>query len=132
MKTLVGVRPTGKLHLGHYFSVIKPALEEGADVLIAQYHATQGDWQQLYKDLDKYEINLRLQQINGIRYINLINVSKIGELKRMTQYKSAKIKTLQLLVYPILMAHDLWNYDKVIVGEDQKQHIEYKNVLFKR
>lgn len=38
MKKLCGLRPTGKLHIGHYFAVIEPAMH-GADVLIATYHA---------------------------------------------------------------------------------------------
>lgn len=51
MKTLVGIRPTGRLHIGHYFSVIKPALKENADVLVARYHAPSGDWKKLVNDL---------------------------------------------------------------------------------
>ncbi len=31
MKSIVGLRPTGRLHIGHYFSVIEPALEEDAE-----------------------------------------------------------------------------------------------------
>ena len=40
MKKLCGIRPTGNLHIGHYFAVVEPALN-GADVLIATYHAPQ-------------------------------------------------------------------------------------------
>lgn len=38
MRQLCGLRPTGGLHIGHYFAVVEPALN-GADVLIATYHA---------------------------------------------------------------------------------------------
>jgi tryptophanyl-tRNA synthetase len=27
MKILIGIQPTGKLHLGHYFGIIKKGLE---------------------------------------------------------------------------------------------------------
>lgn len=37
--TIVGFRPSGRLHLGHYVSVIKPAIEYKADILIAKHHA---------------------------------------------------------------------------------------------
>nr|CAG8507125.1 8350_t:CDS:2 [Entrophospora candida] len=55
----------------------------------------------------------------------------VGKLGDMTQYKD-KIKkeggtgNLALLSYPVLMAADilLYNADLVIVGQDQKQHLE--------
>lgn len=34
--TIVGFRPSGRLHLGHYVSVIKPAIEYKADILIVR------------------------------------------------------------------------------------------------
>lgn len=59
----------------------------------------------------------------------------IGELSRMTQFKDKSKKASQngtqfiptgLLEYPVLMAADILLYDAqyVIVGQDQKQHIE--------
>lgn len=131
MKTIVGIRPTGKLHLGHYFSVIKPALEEGADVLIARYHAPEEEWRTLYNDPRLFGMWVILQRLNVDLYFKLLNASRFGELSRMTQFKSQK-PTPHLLIYPVLMCHDLVGYDRVIVGEDQRQHVEYANVLFKR
>ncbi|MGM9850339.1 MAG: tryptophan--tRNA ligase [Bacilli bacterium] len=57
---------------------------------------------------------------------------RVGELSRMTQYKSKKQKQgsngidLGLLIYPTLMAADILLYDAEIVpvGNDQIQHIE--------
>ena len=37
---LCGFRPTGKLHLGHYLSVIEPG-QQGSTVLVANYHAPE-------------------------------------------------------------------------------------------
>ncbi|BDU67636.1 MAG: tryptophan--tRNA ligase [Candidatus Tyloplasma litorale] len=64
----------------------------------------------------------------------LTTISNEGQLKRMTQFKDKLIKNnnkteqipLGLLVYPILMAGDilLYNAEGVIVGLDQKQHLE--------
>jgi tryptophanyl-tRNA synthetase len=139
MKTIVGTRPTGRLHIGHYFSVIKPANDENADILIAEYHApdcTPQDIADLVSGLNragnKQILHFQSDFFKPGLYFKLLSVSKIGELERMTQYKSSKVKTPHLLVYPILMAHDLVGYDRVIVGRDQKQHVEYANKLFRR
>jgi tryptophanyl-tRNA synthetase len=143
MKTIVGIRPTsGRLHIGHYFSVIKPAIEEKARILIAEYHAPECTGDDIAKMVTMMNRALggakdifytfQSAMFNAPLYFKLLSVAKMGELERMTQYKSAKVKTPHLLVYPVLMAHDLVGYDKVIVGEDQKQHVEYANVLFKR
>lgn len=134
-KTIVGIRPTGKLHIGHYLSVVRPALEEGAEVLVAKYHVSPADHCRclaMWHALHEYGIDAHIQYIDTDLYFKLLSFAKIGELERMTQYKSSDDKTPHLLVYPVLMAHDLVGYDRVIVGEDQKQHIEYANKLFKR
>lgn len=72
----------------------------------------------------------------------LSTLSNEGQLKRMTQYKDKSLKNsngteqipLGLLVYPILMAGDilLYNADGVIVGKDQKQHLELTRDLVER
>jgi len=65
--------------------------------------------------------------------------TNIGELFRMTQFKvKSKYKNTSinsgLLTYPILMASDILLYDvnKVLVGEDQKQHIELTKKIARR
>lgn len=73
-------------------------------------------------------------------YIVMCNTT-LGELNRMTQFKdkSSKCKSSNgtdyiptgLLIYPTLMAADILLYDAqvVIVGQDQKQHLELtKNI----
>ncbi len=72
----------------------------------------------------------------------LTTISNEGQLKRMTQYKDKSIKNqnktetipLGLLMYPILMAADiiLYNAEGVIVGKDQKQHVELTRDLVDR
>ena len=134
---LCGFRPTGRLHLGHYFSVIKPG-REGCTVLVANYHAPE------VKDLDSSISALRNNGVENIiiqkdifnaeLYFQLLNLSKMGDLGRMTQFKSSEEddRTGQLLTCPVLMAHDVAGYSEVIVGEDQKQHLEYARKLLKK
>jgi tryptophanyl-tRNA synthetase len=63
-------------------------------------------------------------------------ITPMGYLERMTQYKSKRDdhSKLMLLAYPVLMAADILGLrpDYVIVGEDQLQHIELANDLFRR
>lgn len=68
----------------------------------------------------------------------------MGELSRMTQYKDKIAKLTQqnqtvkiptsLFMYPVLMAADiaLYNSDYVIVGVDQKQHVEFARDIIER
>lgn len=63
----------------------------------------------------------------------------IGELNRMTQFKDKSVNLTQankttsipvgLFMYPVLMAADVLLYDSdyVVVGMDQKQHLELTN-----
>lgn len=135
-KTLVGIRPSGEMHLGHYASVIKPAIKTNAEVLIAKYHAYSED----VEDNIRYTIevlrnfghnNYRVQEIDIDLYFKLLNVSPSHLLNAMPQYK-AKEKTAHMFLYPVLMAHDLAGYDRVIVGEDQRPHIEFANDVLPR
>lgn len=54
MKTISGIRPSGRLHLGNYLGSIKPALEHDAFVLIAEYHAPEGNADDLDKQLLRF------------------------------------------------------------------------------
>ncbi len=72
----------------------------------------------------------------------LSTLSNEGQLKRMTQYKDKSLKNsngteqvpLGIMLYPILMAGDilLYNADGVMVGKDQKQHLELTRDLAQR
>jgi len=140
MKRITGIRPTGRLHIGHYFSVIKPAIEYDVDVLIADYHAPDKTYQDVFRfdqqlmkiGIDKLKILVQSNIFNSGLYFQLLNLASAGELNRMTQYKSSKEKTAHLFVYPVLMAHDIAGYDEVYVGDDQEQHIEFVRTLLKK
>ena len=154
MKILTGIKPTGKLHLGHYFSCIKPALElqkQGHDVelLIANLHAQN--------TLTKDEINLHMNNMypyipQALLYrdqnyswdysvqdvfFEMLQITPKGLLERCHAYKSLDDKqqaNMGLLTYPVLMAVDIYlsGCDKVLVGQDQLQHIEVARELIKR
>jgi tryptophanyl-tRNA synthetase len=136
---LTGIRPTGQMHIGHYFSVIKPALELGATVLIAEYHAPQStleDQEGMEETLQRFGIkNIRLQseEFDAELYFQLLSIARGGELERMTQYMNAgDDNDAHLLVYPVLMVHDVMGYDEILVGDDQTQHINYARDLIER
>lgn len=145
-KYLIGIQPTGKLHIGNYLGCIKKALELQAEgniviFLIANYHAeTNGTVQSfgLYSELQKLgAIDIIEQNVNHTgMFWKLLCKTKMSDLERMTQYKDKKQKlpNVGLFTYPVLMAADIFivNPDYVIVGEDQLQHIELTNTLVKR
>lgn len=138
MRVISGIRPTGKLHLGNYIGSILPALRYNADVLIATYHTGEVNAENinsLYGELLKYfpeeRILLHHDVLNPVTFFRLLAVTPTGLLLHMPQYKE-KEKTALMLVYPVLMAHDIIGYDKVVVGEDQRPHLELaKDILHK-
>ena len=140
MLRLSGIRPTGEMHIGHYFSVIKPALELDADVLVAQYHAprsTPSDVERMVQMLERFGINenyvhLQEDEFRADVYFELLSIARVGELERMTQYMNGDENDAHLLIYPILMVHDVMGYDEVLVGEDQAQHLNYARDLIER
>lgn len=133
---LVGIRPTGKMHIGHLFSVIIPAKLFGCDVLIADLHApdcTEQDLMDTVDTLKKFDVvhqtNFQSDVFDYVMFSQLLNIASLGHLERMTQYKSSTDKTLQMLLYPVRMAVDVADYEQIFIGEDQKQHIEYARDL---
>ena len=136
---LTGIRPTGRMHLGHYFSVIKPAVELGATVLIAEFHAPKAgpdDTRRMAITMHKFGVgNIRYQseEFDPQIYFELLSIARVGELQRMTQYMTAgDDNDAHLLVYPVLMVHDVMGYDEILVGDDQEQHINYARDLIER
>jgi tryptophanyl-tRNA synthetase len=135
MKAISGIRPTGKLHLGNYIGSIQPALKHDADVLIAEFHAPHGNVAQLAGELLHYfkpdKIKFQSEQFDARLYFELLDVTPTGLLLHMPQYKE-KEKTALMLTYPVLMAHDIAEYELVIVGDDQRPHIELaEDILYR-
>lgn len=162
MKTMItGVRPTGIITLANYIGGIKKFIEQQNDynslIFIADIHGltTYIDSKEIRNNiLDITALYLAcgidlshtiiFQQSDVLEHCNLGFLMSfqcgVGELSRMTQYKSKKAelskneKDMGLFIYPTLMAADILLYDASIVpvGADQRQHIEKTRDLGER
>lgn len=151
MRILSGIQPSGALHLGNYFGMMKPAIElqdQGeAFYFIANYHsmtslfeAEQRRRNTLDVALDflacgldpKKSVFFRQSDIPEVTELSwlLSTVTPMGLLERAHSYKDKIAKGIApmhgLFAYPVLMAADILIYDSNIVpvGRDQKQHLE--------
>lgn len=151
MRILSGIQPTGALHLGNYFGMMKPAIElqdKGeAFYFIADYHSMTSLFEpELRKrytievaldflacGLDPYKaVFFRQSDVPEVTELTWIlgTVTPMGLLERCHSYKDKIAKGIQpsygLFSYPVLMAADILIYDAelVPVGKDQKQHLE--------
>ena len=162
MKTMItGVRPTGIITLANYIGGIKKFIEQQKEynslIFIADIHGltTYIDSNEIRNNiLDITALYLAcgidlshtiiFQQSDVLEHCNLGFLMSfqcgVGELSRMTQYKSKKAelskndKDMGLFIYPTLMAADILLYDASIVpvGADQRQHIEKTRDLGER
>ena len=153
MRILSGIQPSGKLHLGNYFGAVQQFLkyqDEADEALyfIADLHAltTVRDGASLRQNaqdlaLDYLSLGLDparatlfrqsdIPEIPAFAWI-LATVTPMALLERGHSYKDKTAKGLSadtgLFTYPILMAADILLYgsDRVPVGQDQKQHLEF-------
>ncbi|MFH1477589.1 MAG: tryptophan--tRNA ligase [Verrucomicrobiota bacterium] len=151
MRALSGIQPSGKLHIGNYFGMMKPALElqeKGeAFLFIANYHALTSiaeaeALRTLTRDvaLDFLACGLDpertvfyrqsdVPEVHELAWLLSI-VTPLGLLERCHSYKDKVAKGVPanhgLFAYPVLMAADILavQADVVPVGQDQKQHVE--------
>jgi tryptophanyl-tRNA synthetase len=151
MRILSGIQPSGALHLGNYFGMMRPAIElqEKGDAFyfIADYHsmtslfdANQRRQNTLDVALDFLACGLDPERTVFFRQSDvpevteltwlLSTVTPMGLLERAHSYKDKIAKGIApshgLFAYPVLMAADILIYDSnvVPVGRDQKQHVE--------
>lgn len=151
MRILSGIQPSGTLHLGNYFGMMKPSIElqerGEAFYFIANYHsmttvydATVRRQNSLNVALDflacgldpKRTVFFRQSDVPEVTELTWIlgTVTPMGLLERCVSYKDKVAKGVAsnfgLFAYPVLMAADILIYDSnlVPVGQDQKQHVE--------
>jgi tryptophanyl-tRNA synthetase len=151
MRILSGIQPSGALHLGNFFGMMKPAIElqEQGEALyfIADYHsmtslfdAGQRRRNTLDVALDFLACGLDPRRALLFRQSDVPEVTELawmlttltpmGLLERATSYKDKIARGLSpyhgVFAYPVLMAADILIYDSNIVpvGRDQKQHVE--------
>jgi len=159
MRILSGIQPSGRPHLGNYFSMMKRMVEYQKDhelfVFIASYHAmttvqnrtelregilnTVLDFLAVGIDPKKavFWVQSDVPQVTELCWIlsNFINVS---QLELAHSYKDKIAQGINpnggLFFYPVLMAADILAFrtDKVPVGKDQKQHLEFTRDIAER
>src|SRR5437867_11432104 len=151
MRILSGIQPSGALHLGNYFGMMKPAIElqdKGeAFYFIADYHSMTSLFDPEERRRNTLEVALdflacgldpgkvvffRQSDVPEVTELTwmLSTVTPMGLLERCTSYKDKIARGISsnhgLFAYPVLMTADILIYDSnvVPVGRDQKQHLE--------
>ncbi len=150
-RILSGIQPTGRLHLGNYFGMMKPALDQQGQgelfLFIADYHALTSvpDPDQLRKDIFSVAVDFLacgldpgktifyrqsdIPEVTELTWL-LSVVTPMGLLERCHSFKDKIARGIPpshgLFSYPVLMAADIlaMRSDIVPVGRDQKQHLE--------
>jgi tryptophanyl-tRNA synthetase len=151
MRILSGIQPSGALHLGNYFGMMRPAIElqdQGeAFYFIANYHSMTSLTDPAERRKNSLDVALDflacgLDPKKAVFFLQsdvpevaeltwlLGTVAPMGLLERCHSYKDKVAKGISfnfgLFAYPVLMAADILIYDShvVPVGQDQKQHVE--------
>ena len=151
MRVLSGIQPSGALHLGNYFGMMRRMVryqsENDLFCFIANYHAqtTIPTAQTLSEntfnatcdflalgidpEISTFWVQSDVPQVTELMWI-LSSLTSVGSLDRATSYKDKIAQGIKpnagLYSYPILMAADILLFDAelVPVGKDQKQHLE--------
>ncbi len=151
IRILSGIQPSGVLHIGNYFGMMRPAIELQAEgeafYFIADYHALTSvrDPKVLRENSRRIALDFLacgldpergalfrqsdVPQVTELAWI-ISTVAPVGLLERAHSYKDKLARGMTssagLFNYPVLMAADILIYDSdvVPVGKDQKQHIE--------
>lgn len=151
MRVLSGIQPSGNLHLGNYFGMMKRMIEYQKNhelfCFVVNFHALTsvfdaerlrhqtceavGDFLALGLDPEKsiFWVQSDVPEVTELTWF-LSNVTGMGLLERSHSYKDKLAKGIPanhgLFAYPVLMAADILGYGANIVpvGKDQKQHVE--------
>ncbi len=150
-RVLSGIQPSGRLHIGNYFGMIKPMIDYQRKTsifcFIVNLHAMTSlqdgnalsgrtieaavDLLSLGLDPDKniFWVQSDVQEVIELTWY-LSCVTPMGLLERCHSYKDKITKGIPashgLFSYPVLMAADILLYQGSLipVGRDQKQHVE--------
>src|ERR1035437_7006708 len=151
MRILSGIQPSGTLHLGNYFGMMRPAIElqDKGEALyfIADYHsmtslfdAAERRKNTLAVALDflacgldpKKSVFFKQSDVPEFTELSwlLSTLTPMSLVEKCHSFKDKSAKGIPvnhgLLMYPALMTADILIYDSnvVPVGRDQKQHVE--------
>lgn len=150
-RVLSGIQPSGALHLGNYFGMMKRMIHHQASsdlyCFLVNYHAmttvtdaaelrrntlrAAGDFLAIGLDPEQstFWVQSDVPEVTELTWI-LGNVTTVGLLERAHSYKDKVARGViphhGLFSYPVLMAADILLYggEIVPVGKDQKQHLE--------
>jgi tryptophanyl-tRNA synthetase len=150
MRILSGIQPSGTIHIGNYFGMIKPllGLQNKGEVycFLADYHSMTSLFDAKERKANSIEAATTLlacgmdektvffrqsgsPAVTELAWM-LSTVTPMGLLERCHSYKDKTAKGIPtnhgLFAYPVLMAADILLYQSnlVPVGKDQLQHLE--------
>jgi tryptophanyl-tRNA synthetase len=151
MRILSGIQPSGALHLGNYFGMMRPAIElqDRGEALyfIADYHSMTSLTDPAQRRKNTLDVALdflacgldpkksvfwkqsAVPEVTELTWL-LTTVTPMSLLEKCTSYKDKIAHGISpnhgLFAYPVLMAADILIFDSNIVpvGRDQKQHVE--------
>lgn len=151
MRILSGIQPSGALHLGNYFGMMRPAIElqsQGeAFYFIADYHSMTSLYDAAARRQNTLDVALDflacgldpqksvffkqsdVPEVTELAWL-LTTLTPMAMLENCHSYKDKLARGLTpnhgIFAYPVLMAADILIYDSnvVPVGKDQKQHVE--------
>ena len=151
MRILSGIQPSGALHLGNYFGMMRPAIElqdKGeAFYFIADYHSMTSLFDANERRKNTLDVALDflacgldpkksvffkqsdVPEVTELAWL-LTTLTPMAMLENAHSYKDKIARGLApnhgIFAYPVLMASDILIYDSnvVPVGKDQKQHVE--------
>ena len=151
MRILSGIQPSGTLHLGNYFGMMRPAIElqeKGeAFYFIADYHSMTSLFDADERRKNSLDVALDflacgldpkksvffkqsdVPEVTELAWL-LTTLTPMAMLENCHSYKEKIARGISpnhgIFAYPVLMAADILIYDSNIVpvGKDQKQHVE--------
>jgi len=159
MRIVSGIQPSGSLHLGNYFAMMKPAIamqdEYETFLFIADLHALtvlpDPDILQMRvfeAAVDFLACGLNPEKTVFFRHSAIPEETELtwilhcltpmGLLERCHSYKDKLSNGIKpnhgLFAYPVLMAADILLYkgEVIPVGKDQKQHVEVARDIAQR
>lgn len=151
MRILSGIQPSGALHLGNYFGMMRPAIElqDKGEALyfIADYHSMTSLFDANERRKNTLDVALDflacgldpeksvffkqsdVPEVTELAWL-LTTLTPMAMLENCHSYKDKLARGISpnhgIFAYPVLMAADILIYDSnlVPVGKDQKQHVE--------
>jgi tryptophanyl-tRNA synthetase len=151
MRILSGIQPSGALHLGNYFGMMRPAIElqdrGQALYFIANYHSMTSLFNADERRKNTFDVALDflacgldpkksiffkqsdVPEVTELAWL-LTSLTPMAMLENCHSYKDKLAHGISpnhgIFAYPVLMAADILIYDSNIVpvGRDQKQHVE--------